>query len=36
MQLPGPGRVLKGLGVAKRYCSMGSIGNGVPHGHDPR
>ena len=27
MQPSGPGRVFKGLGVAKRYCSRDSIGN---------
>ena len=29
---PDPERAFKGLGVAKRYCSMDSIGNGFPHG----
>ena len=28
LQLPGPGRVLKGLGVAKRYCVSESNGEG--------
>ena len=27
LQLSGPGRVFKGLGLAKRYCSTNSIGN---------
>ena len=27
MQQSGPGRVFKGLGVAKRYCGRGSIGD---------
>ena len=26
-QSPGPGRAFKGLGVAKRYCRMDSIGD---------
>ena len=28
LQLPGPGRVIKGLGVAKRYCASESSGEG--------
>ena len=36
LQPSGPGRAFKGLGVAKWYCSMDSIGNGFPHGHEPR
>ena len=27
LQLSGPGRAFKGLGVAKRYCRMDSIGD---------
>ena len=36
LQHPGLGRAFKGLGGAKRYCSMDSIGNGFPHGLEPR
>ena len=32
MQLPGPGRAFKGLGIAKRYCRRDSIGDNFVQG----